>query len=393
MKLIACNIDKCPRFSDIFWIDASSESSIEFELKHIAQANNIYQEGKPSARSALQWISQRANWLTVYDSADGHYSVVEKFLPPGNGGNILITSRNPVLKRITLDKNSVEVLEMTNEEGVSLLLQSAMLDDTSEHIICMARKLVSDLGGIPLALDQAGGYMLSSGCSMDDYLELYTMYRDRLMSTSEFKGASGYDRNTYGTWDIAVQKIENMAAKDTGEGLAAQNAIKLLRTFAFLDHVNIPEELFKSAAENYMNRNVHEEANAGLPLSVTLLCHKTLFLNEEGEWEKIEFISGIQVLLSFSLIKSHNQLYSMHLLVHAWSRSRLPKAEITDLYHRARALLSCSVVPDYDIDNYEYCDLLAPHVRSSSLHAAELKLESRYYDDEHTTFSCVSLCW
>ncbi|KAF8644873.1 hypothetical protein AX14_009334 [Amanita brunnescens Koide BX004] len=187
-----------------------------------------------------------------------------------------------------------------------------------------------------------------------------------------------------------MQKIENMAAKDTGEGgLAAQNAIKLLRTFAFLDHVNIPEELFKSAAENYMNRNVHEEANAGLPLSVTLLCHKTLFLNEEGEWEKIEFISGIQVLLSFSLIKSHNQLYSMHLLVHAWSRSRLPKAEITDLYHRARALLSYSVVPDYDIDNYEYCNLLAPHVRSSSLHAAELKLESRYYDDEHTTFSYV----
>ena len=139
------------------------------------------------------------------------------------------------------------------------------------------------------------------------------------MSSLEFKGASGYDRNTYGTWDIVMQKIENMAAKDTGEeGPAAQNAIKLFRTFAFLDHANIPEGLFKSAAENYMDRNLNEEANAGLPLSVKLLHHKSLFLNEEGEQDKFQFVSGIQVLLSLSLIKSHNQLYSMHLLVHAW---------------------------------------------------------------------------
>ena len=132
----------------MFWIDASSESSIELALMQIAQGNNASQGTKPSATSALQWISKRTNWLIVYDSADGHYSVVEKFLPPGNGGNVLITSRNPALKRITLDQNSLEVLDMINEEGILLLLRSAMLDGTSDHIMSMARKLVSELGGI-----------------------------------------------------------------------------------------------------------------------------------------------------------------------------------------------------------------------------------------------------
>ena len=165
----------------------------------IAQANNVSQGTKPSATSALQWISKRANWLIVYDSADGHYSVVEKFFPPGNGGNVMISSRNPELKRITLDQNSLEVLDMTNEEGISLLLRSAMLDGTSDHVMIMARKLVSKLGGIPLALDQAGGYILSSGCSIDDYMELYTKHRDKLMSNPGFKGVTGYDMNTYGT--------------------------------------------------------------------------------------------------------------------------------------------------------------------------------------------------
>ena len=245
---------------------------------------------------------------------------------------------------MTLDKNSLEVLEMTNEEGVSLLLKSAMLDGTSGHIMIMARKLVSEIGGIPLAIDQAGGYMLPScGCSMDDYLELYTKHRDKLMSNPEFKGATGYDRNTYGTWEIAMQKVEKMAANDTGEqGLAAYNAIKLFRMFAFLDHANVPQRLFKNAAENYMKKN-DKWSDFGLPLSVKLLDHETLFLNEEGVWDKIQFLSGIQVLLSFSFIKSHEHLYSMHLLVHAWSRSRLPKANITDLYHRTRAVLSCSI--------------------------------------------------
>ncbi len=46
----------------------------------------------------------------VYDGADGHCSVVEDFLPPGNGGNVMITSRNIGLKRIGLSKNSMRFM-------------------------------------------------------------------------------------------------------------------------------------------------------------------------------------------------------------------------------------------------------------------------------------------
>jgi tetratricopeptide (TPR) repeat protein len=353
----------------------------------INQANNISQEAKPSATSALQWISKRANWLIVYDSADGHYSVVEKFLPPGSGGNVLITSRNPGLKRVTLDKNSLEVIDITNEEGISLLLKSAMLDGRSDYTMIVAGKLVSELGGIPLAIDQAGGYILSCGCSMDYYLKLYTKHRDQLMSNPEFKGTTGYDTNTYGTWEIAMQKIQNMAAKDIGEqGLAAHSAIRLFRMFAFLDHANIPQELFKNAAENYIERNIEEEAMAGLPLSVKLLNHETLFLNEEGVWDIIQFLSGIQVLLSFSLIKNSIQCicWCMHGAGVDYQKQIL-QISITE-----SELLSCSIGDDYGIDNYIFCRSLVPHIRSSSLYATELKLQGMtFYDDEYERFSLV----
>ena len=165
-------MNKLPSFSNIFWIDASSKSSIELGLMQIAQANNAPQEAKQSIRSVLQWISQRTNWLMIYDGADGHYQIVEKFLPPGNGGNILITSRSVGLKRICLV--SVKVVHMAEEEAASLVLKSAGLDPTSGSNSHMARRLTLELNGIPLALDQAGAYMLTTQCGISDYLELYT---------------------------------------------------------------------------------------------------------------------------------------------------------------------------------------------------------------------------
>ena len=373
------------RFSHVFWIDASSRESIELGLMHIGQANN---EVKQSARSVLQWIFQTDNWLMVYDGADGDYQIVEKFFPPGNGGNILMTSRNGGLKRIAL--TSLKVLNMAEEEAATMLLKSASLDGMSPHVCNLARKVASQLGGIPLALDQAGAYILTSQCGIDNYLELYTKNKHELMSNPGFKGASDYDRTTYGTWDISMQMIERMAAKDTGEeALAAQSAIRILRIMAFLDHTNIPQELFKNAAENYMKRDVDEESSYNLPLSIKLLDHETLFLSGDGVWDKMKFLAGIQVLISFSFLEVQSQLYSMHLLVHSWNRNRIPKAEMTNFYHKARALLSCSIVLDYIIDNYAFCRLLAPHVRANALFASELELKSTYYDDEYERFAHV----
>ena len=198
----------------------------------VAQANNAPKEATKTPQSALKWISQRSSWLMVYDSADGHYSVVEKFLPPGNGGNILITSRNVGLKRLALD--SVNVLDMEDDEAIQLLLKSAMLDGASDHVTDMAQDVTSELGGIPLAVDQAGAYMQNCGCGLGGYLELLKKHRHQLMSRKEFKGASDYGSSTYGSWDISIEQIQGMAAEGTGQEVqAAQCAISLLRIFAF----------------------------------------------------------------------------------------------------------------------------------------------------------------
>ncbi|KAF8813197.1 hypothetical protein BYT27DRAFT_7085050, partial [Phlegmacium glaucopus] len=55
-------------------------------------------------------------------------SVVAKFIPPGNRGNILITSRNQFVGRIVLFENKIEIHEMEVPDAITLLLKASCLD-------------------------------------------------------------------------------------------------------------------------------------------------------------------------------------------------------------------------------------------------------------------------
>jgi len=74
-------------------------------------------------------------------------------------------------------------------------------------------------------------------------------------------------------------------ARTDSDAIAARSAITLYKTIAFLYHENIPEELFKNAAEKY-KRNINMEQKRGLSLSITMLDSNILFLDDRGEWDK-----------------------------------------------------------------------------------------------------------
>ena len=326
----------------------------------------------------------------VFDNADEGYEMVEKFLPQGSNGDILITSRSSELLRITSKQNSIEVCEMEKKDAISLLLKSASIEvkqDGSQRLL--ADKIVSELGCIPLAIDQAGNYMHECDCGLDNYLDLYHNQCRELMSDSIFifNGASNYGRSTYGTWDMSMKKIESRAMRDSDP--AAKSAVTLYKYFAFLHHEDISESIFKNAAENYSEvvLDSEKENSLGLPLLSAFLDPKALFISEAGQWNQLEFLAGIGVLLSFSLIKSCNGLYSIHPLMHAWSRDRISRADVTSIYQQAAAMLSCSIKPVEHDNSYDSCVQIIPHIRALYAHANKLKLDIIHFDDECGRFA------
>ena len=146
---------------------------------------------KDSVDSVLQWISfLQEEWLIVFDNADvPPPEVVEKFIPPGNKGNILITSRNRSMGRIVSFENMIEIKEMEETDAITLLLKASHLDPFPENLE-VSKKIVNELCYIPLAVNHAGAYIEAGKCDIDQYLRQFSVHRQALMSDATFTGAS-----------------------------------------------------------------------------------------------------------------------------------------------------------------------------------------------------------
>src|SRR5271155_235059 len=91
---------------------------------------------------------------------------------PGDHGDILFTSRHNGLDRLgTL----LEVPPMTNEDGVGLLLYGYQEDDIQRHKID-ASEIVSRMGGLALAIDQAAAYIKYKRMPLDRLANFLTTY-------------------------------------------------------------------------------------------------------------------------------------------------------------------------------------------------------------------------
>ena len=119
------------------------------------------------------------------------------------------------------------------------------------------------------------------------------------MNHPSFRGASQYNRTVYETWDLSFNEIKLRANKkcDGHDRAAAQAAILILETAAFLHHENIIEAAFRKAAMEFSDRH-HIKLEEKVKDCITQL----LQLEEDQCWNEFFFHEGIRVLMSFSLI-------------------------------------------------------------------------------------------
>ena len=233
-------------FSHLFWVDASSEESMEMSLKGISSLSAAQYSGVDgSVESVLQWISfLPEDWMIVFDNADA--PLVEKFIPPGNRGNILITSKNKSMGRIVSSENRIEIKEMEEADAITLLLKASCLDDPLPEHLEVSKKIVTELYCIPLAIDHAGAYIEAGRCDIDQYLRQFSVHRQALMSDATFTGASKYNKTIFGTWDLSFSEIEKRAGGQSTlkDAQAAKAAIIILQICAFYHHTGISKDIF-----------------------------------------------------------------------------------------------------------------------------------------------------
>jgi hypothetical protein len=158
------------RYWGIFWVDASSGDRIQQCFAQIARLLRV-DDNIDSVKRQLANTSQA--WLLVFDNTDDPKLSLAPYLPAGNRGDIIITSRNPQCQSY----NTVgykEVGRLSPDDSVSLLNKIVYgATCPSQQNTEESQKIAETLGCLALAIVQAGAYTRETSCSLHDYLEIY----------------------------------------------------------------------------------------------------------------------------------------------------------------------------------------------------------------------------
>ncbi len=322
-------------YEAVLWIKADSRQTFLSEIVSLAQVIKLPVEQGQNPFQVVemvkQWLKEHARWLFVFDNVEDFDHIAE-FLPTRGIGHLLFTSRRQATGRFAL---RVCLEDMESEEGALLLLRrgkilslETSLSELPEPQRLTALKLCELMGGLPLALDQAGAFIEESGCDLQTYHDLYVQRTAALLQWRSHSPLD-YPHAISTAIGFSVKRIEQ------SEPLAAD----LLRLCAFLHPDAIPEELLMTDA--FPDFSLHPV------LSDSLLLQQMLV-----------------VLLQHSLLKRHADAKTllMHRLVQVVLKESLDQESLRQWAGWAVAVVNQSVPCVEEVITWQRCQRLLPQM-------------------------------
>jgi hypothetical protein len=133
-------------------------------------------------------------WLLIFDNARDAESVAS-FLPPSGAGKVVITSQSPYWQV----GQAVEVPVLDAHTAAAFLMSRSAEQDQDA-----AADLAAELGRLPLALEQAAAYIVATGSTLENYLDLFRSRRKDLLARG---GARRYGKTVATTWSLAFTQL------------------------------------------------------------------------------------------------------------------------------------------------------------------------------------------
>jgi tetratricopeptide (TPR) repeat protein len=210
-----------------WWINSEQPELIGDQFAALGRELRCIEPGASieTVRSAvLGELRERGGWLLVFDNAQDPADITG-WLP--GGGHVLITSRERKWAEIAVP---VEVDVLARTESVALL-QSRVAGLSAAD----ADQLAGQLGDLPLAIAQAGGFMAETGMPVAQYRALLRTQAGQLLARG---GPGSYPHSLAAATGLIADRL---ADDDPA-------AAELANVCAFLAPEPIPEELFTDAA-------------------------------------------------------------------------------------------------------------------------------------------------
>ncbi len=236
----------------VYWFSGEDDTKFENSVNDVATRLGTQRDSFGLTLSAtLAMISRNKNpWLLIIDNMDQmdlSANIVKLVSGPWQhdvSGHLLITTR----RKPTALANDIRDLDercclslkcFKIEEGKKFLFHRVGIVH-DEEVDMVAEKLVQRLGGLPLALEQAGAYIKSLHCTISQYLELYDKQNLRLLNRQKATPASVYESPerlaVRTTWYLNFEHIKQTV--DDGKA-----AVRFLHASAFLNPNEIQNDI------------------------------------------------------------------------------------------------------------------------------------------------------
>jgi hypothetical protein len=264
-------------------------------------------------------------WLLIFDNAPGP-GPVRAVLPPAGNGQLLITSQSAVWP----SGQAVEV-PVLDLEVAAVFLVNRTGDPDSQAAAALAR----ELGGLPLALEQAAAYIETAGTTLAGYLSLFQNRRADLLTRGDTPGHA----DVAATLGLALSRLEAEAPAAAG----------LLRLLAYLAPEPVPLALLLSDAK------IADE----LDPDVAALLGPLL-------GDPVASGDAIAALRRYSLLTpAGDGLVLVHRLVLAITLAQMDSDADSQWEQAAAALVEAAIPADARLPTaWPVCAALLPHARA-----------------------------
>lgn len=236
-----------PRYQYLLWLHASSYAIFSTEVSTLVDQLALPHEEQNDEQQNFtvirNWLQRQTSWLLVLDAIDD-MQLVNLIVPLNSSGHVLLTTR---AQTIEIQAHTLPIAHMETEDSVLFLLrrasmlsaQDSSLQNVPANTLHTATTLVRKMGGLPLALDQAGAYLEETGCGLPTYLKLYSQDLSRItLLNRRGHRAEIHPDSALITITLAIDAVSKEQSTN----------LELLRLLAFLQPDTIPTELLEQGA-------------------------------------------------------------------------------------------------------------------------------------------------
>jgi tetratricopeptide (TPR) repeat protein len=328
----------------VLWVRATSREVLIADFVALADLLGLpvagLQEQETIITAVKEWLASQTGWLLILDNAD-RSELVKEFLPLENQGHILLTSRAQVFDQLGINR-PIKPGEMASDEARHFLLKRTDRTKASSAEVAAAQELAEELGYLPLALEQAGAYIIRVPCSIVDYL---SSYRRKGLQVLEKHGpiTGDYPMSVATTWLLNFEQVEQTSVA----------AADLLRASAFFSSDKIPLELVRLGAQ---------ELGPAVAQALADVANDPLALDE-----------ALAPLAQYSLIRRDidGESYDVHRLIQAVQKGQMDEAAQRRWAERCVRALNRAFPNVEELSAWALWERLLPH----ALVCAELARE------------------